>query len=255
MPFLGIGLSSVIALFFVFHAIRTQQGRYWIFILFLVPILGSLIYFAVIFFPKLRSTPVGYQIGTKLRKTQDPERELLEAQKKYEASQTIKTQINLGKALVDNNRADEALTYYQQALTGNYATSPDILLQYAYALFMDHQYTKAKETLNFLSEKNPDYNSDESHLLYARVLVSLNEREQAKKELENLISYIPSLEAISFYLQTLIGWNQIDKANNVLQIIEHRLSYLPKHTKRLNAQWIKDIEQSKQKLIHMMQRC
>jgi len=83
----------------------------------MVPFLGSLIYFAAICLPKLRSTPVGYQIGTKLRKTQDPERELLEAQKKYEASQTIKTQINLGKALVDNNRADEALTYYQQAPT------------------------------------------------------------------------------------------------------------------------------------------
>ena len=248
MPFLGIGLSSAIALFFIFHAIRTQQDRYWICIIFMMPFLGSLIYFAVIFFPKLRSTPVGYQIETKLRKTQDPERELYEAQKKYEASQTSTTRIILGKALVDNNRADEALIYYQQALTGIYATSPDILLQYAYALFMDHQYTKAKETLNFLREKNPDYNSDESHLLYARVLVSLNEREKAKKELETLISYFPSLEAISFYLQTLIGWNQIDKANHVLLIIEHRLSYLPKHTKRLNAQWIKNIEQSKQKL-------
>ena len=248
MPFLGIGLIGAIALFFAFHAIRTQQDRYWIYILFMVPLLGSIIYFAMIFLPELRSTPLGYQVESKLRKALDPERELREAQKQYEISQTTSTRIDLGKALVDNNRADEALIYYQQALTGIYATSPDILLQYAYALFMDHQYTKAKETLNFLREKNPDYKSDEGHLLYTKILVSLNEREQAKEELEALISYYPSLEAISFYLQTLIGWNNIDKANQVLQIIEQRLKHLPKHSKRLNTQWIKEIEQSKQKL-------
>ncbi|MCX8650804.1 tetratricopeptide repeat protein [Gilliamella sp. B2776] len=248
MPILGIGLSSAIALFFALHAIRTQQDRYWIYILFIVPILGSLIYFAVILLPKLRATPVGFKIKSKLRKTLDPERELREAQKQYELSQTTSTRIALGKALVLNNRADEALIYYQQALTDIYATSPDILLQYAYALFRDHQYTKAKETLNFLREKNPDHQSDEGHLLYTKILVSLNEREHAKEEFEALITYFPNLEAISFYLKTLIGWNQIDHAIQVLHIIEQRFNQLSKHSKRLNAKWIEEIQQSKQKL-------
>jgi hypothetical protein len=248
VPIFGIGLSTIVAVFFAVHAIKNNQDRYWIYLLFMFPIVGCIAYFLICYLPTLRHTRAGFQIESRLRKAIEPKRELREAQNQYDLSQTVDAQVRLAKALVDNNRAHDALTYYQQALSGIYKTAPDILLQYAYALYQDQQFNQAKQTLDFLRETNPNYSSDEGHLLYTKVLVSLNQVEQAKKEFQALIDYYPSFEAISYYLQTLINWNELDKANSVLQIIDNRLKHLPKHSKQLNNQWIKEINQSRQKL-------
>ena len=45
MPFLGIGLHVLVALFFAVHAMRTHQQMTWLFVLFSFPLLGSLVYF------------------------------------------------------------------------------------------------------------------------------------------------------------------------------------------------------------------
>lgn len=248
MPFLGIGLSTIIALFFAVHAVKTGQERFWLSILLVFPFIGSLIYFFVIFLPDFRLSPVGYQIESKLLKALDPQRELREALSNYEISPTVEAKVCLAKALIDNDRANEALTYYQEVLTGIYESAPDILLQYAYALYLVKQYKKARETLDYLREKNPNYRSDEGHLLYTKILVSLELKEEAQAEFNALISYYPSLEAASYYLQTLIEWHQISLAKEVLQKIELRIKHLPKHAKRINQTWIKEIEETKQKL-------
>ena len=248
MPFLGIGLSTIIALFFAVHAIKTRQEQFWLSILLVFPFIGSLIYFFVIFLPDFRQSPVGYQIESKLLKALDPQRELREALSNYEISPTVEAKVCLAKALVDNDSANEALTYYQEVLTGIYESAPDILLQYAYALYQVKQYKKARETLDYLREKNPNYRSDEGHLLYTKILVALELKEEAQEEFNALISYYPSLEAASYYLQTLIEWHQISLAKEVLQKIELRIKHLPKHAKRINQTWIKEIEETKQKL-------
>lgn len=248
MPFLGIGLSTIIALFFAVHVIKTRQEQFWLSILLVFPFIGSLIYFFVIFLPDFRQSPVGYQIESKLLKALDPQRELREALSNYEISPTVEAKVCLAKALIDNDRANEALIYYQEVLTGIYESAPDILLQYAYALYQVKQYKKARETLDYLREKNPNYCSDEGHLLYTKILVALELKEEAQEEFNALISYYPSLEAASYYLQTLIEWHQISLAKEVLQKIELRIKHLPKHAKRINQTWIKEIEETKQKL-------
>ena len=52
MPFLGLGLHILVALFFAVHAVRTGRQMYWLLILFSFPLLGSLVYFAAVFLPQ-----------------------------------------------------------------------------------------------------------------------------------------------------------------------------------------------------------
>lgn len=248
MPIAGIVISTIIALFFAVHAVKNGQDQKWLYILFIFPFLGSVVYFFAIYLSDIRTSHLGYHLESKLRKALDPQRELREAQKNYDLSPTVDAQLSLAKALVDSNRANEALPFYEKALTGIYQTAPDILLLYANALYEDKQFAKAKQTLDYLREKNPDYYSDEGHLLYTKILVSLDDKDQANQEFASLISYYPNLEAISYYLQTLIKWHQINQAKDVLQTIEQRLRHMPKHSKRLNSQWIEEIEQSKKQL-------
>jgi hypothetical protein len=51
MPFIGLGLHVLVALFFAVHVVRTHQNIYWLFILFAFPMLGSIVYFLTIYLP------------------------------------------------------------------------------------------------------------------------------------------------------------------------------------------------------------
>ena len=54
MPFLGLGLHVIVALFFAIHAMRSGQQMYWLIILFSFPLLGSVVYFVAIYLPSSR---------------------------------------------------------------------------------------------------------------------------------------------------------------------------------------------------------
>lgn len=54
MPFLGIGLHVLIALYFAVHALRSGQQMYWLIILFSFPLFGSIVYFFAIYLPNSR---------------------------------------------------------------------------------------------------------------------------------------------------------------------------------------------------------
>ena len=54
MPFMGLGLHVIVALFFSIHAMRSGQQMYWLIILFSFPLLGSLVYFVAIYLPSSR---------------------------------------------------------------------------------------------------------------------------------------------------------------------------------------------------------
>lgn len=248
MPFIGIGFTALISICFAIHVIQTDQDRYWLFILFAFPVFGCLVYSIIVFLPQFRCTHSGFHIESKLRKAIDPHKELREAQRAIEISSTVDTQTRLAKALVDSDREQEAITYYEQALSGVYKTAPDILLQYAYALFKNKQYYKARETLDYLRTTNPKYRSDEGHLLYAKILVCLGEKQLAQQEFNVLIDYFPSLEALSQYLMVLVHWQEFAEAKKLLQNFQIRLKHMPKHAKRINAQWIKEIKQLQTKL-------
>jgi hypothetical protein len=52
--FYGLGLSTLFAIFFAVHALRTGRPIFWLMILFFFPFLGSVVYFIVEFLPEMR---------------------------------------------------------------------------------------------------------------------------------------------------------------------------------------------------------
>ncbi|QIQ21375.1 tetratricopeptide repeat protein [Zophobihabitans entericus] len=238
MPIFGLGLSTIIAICFAVHVIYTGQDKYWLFILLLFPFIGSIVYFIAIVLPSLRYSHSGYQFESKLRKTLDPNKELREAQKAFELSPTIDARLRLASALMDLDKASEALPHFKHVLSGVYRNAPDILLQYAQALFMTGDYFETKKTLDHLRETNPTYRSDDGHLLYARALAQLGEQQAAREEFDALVDYHPSLEVYVRYAEVLIMWGDRSGALKQLEALEHRVKFLPKHAQRLNAEWI-----------------
>lgn len=54
MPFIGLGLHGLVALFFAVHALRSGQQTCWLSIPFSFPLLGSIVYVLTIYLPDSR---------------------------------------------------------------------------------------------------------------------------------------------------------------------------------------------------------
>lgn len=244
MPFLGIGLHVVIALFFAIHAMRTNQDRYWLMILFAFPLLGSLIYGFTIWLPDARNTRHGRSIENTLVNVLDPSRELRQAQEAIEIAATPDNRIRLAHALVNSKRASEAIPQYQSVLNGIYANDPKIQTYLARAFLEAGNYREAKELLDLVIKQNPNYKSPEGHLIYARALAALDERKLAREEYEVLVGYYVGLEARARYIETLLRWDDPYRANPLLEESLKLVKRMPSSARQLNQEWITSIEKS-----------
>ena len=83
MPFVGLGLHFLVAIYFAIHAVRSGQQTYWLFILFSFPLLGSIVYFFAIYLPDSRVERGARKVVARAAKAMDPTRELREARAEY----------------------------------------------------------------------------------------------------------------------------------------------------------------------------
>lgn len=239
MPFLGLGLSLIIAIYFSLHAYRTGREYYWIGLMIGAPFLGSLIYFLAVYLPDMRQSRLGYQLQSKLQRALDPGKALREAQKAVAIAPTVENRLRLAKALVDNDQATQALDYYAEIVAQPlYENDNDILLFYADALFHAGQFAQSKQQLERLFQLNT-LRDVEAQLLYAKNLALLQQNTEAKQAFEHLLANNPNLETQIYYANLLVHWGEIEQAKQLLNQVEQHIEQLPKHAKLLNSHWIK----------------
>ncbi len=244
MPILGIGLHVIIALFFAIHALRTNQDKYWLMILFAFPLFGSMIYGLTIWLPDARNTRHGRTLENTLVNVLDPSRELRQAQEAMEIASTPDNRIRLAHALLNAKRASEAIPQYQSVLNGIYANDPKIQTHLSRAFLEAGNFREAKDLLDHLIKVNPNYKSPDGHLIYARALAALDERKQAREEFEVLVGYFVGLEARARYVEALIHWDDIYRANALLEESLKIAKRMPSSARQMNQEWVAILEKS-----------
>jgi hypothetical protein len=240
MPFLG--LHIVVALFFAVHAVRSGQDRYWLFILFAFPGLGSVVYAIAIWLPELRHSHGGRQWMQGARRLIDPTRELRAAQDAFDLTATTDNRLRLADALVEIGRAGEAVTHYQCALRGIHADDPDVQVRLARALLDAGQPTQARDLLDGLIQRRPDFRSPTGHLIYARAVAAEGDRAKARSEFDTLVGYFSGFEARARYAETLEGWGEHDAALRLRDESLLQARRLPAHSRRMNQQWLQRLK-------------
>ena len=132
---------------------------------------------------------------------------------------------------------DEAVTMYRSALSGAFADDPHLLLGLAKVQIGNDDCAGCQQTLDHLRAKNPDFNSPDGHLLYARALEGQNRDAEALQEYETLSDYYPGLEAKvrhALYLQKL---GRVEQSRPMLETIVTNYKRLPRHAQQLNRDW------------------
>jgi hypothetical protein len=242
MPyFFGIGLHVIIAICFAVHAVRSRQGLYWLFILFVFPMLGSVVYLFAVYLPSLRQSRGARAATQAITQFVDPNRALREARAEFDRSPTVQHRMRLGEALLEAGNASEALEHYQAAANGPFANDPVLLLGLGRAQFAMGNYTAADATLSNLFAANPQArNQGGPALLYARTHAALGEPD-ARAAFEQALTCASDVAPRCLFADWLAAQPDAAdrrRADDLYTEIVHDAKHWPRHAREHNREWL-----------------
>lgn len=248
MHVIGFGLYIFIAILCAVHVFRTGQDRWWLFVLFIFPLFGSIVYALAIILPEMSRSRGGRRVVRGLRDSIDPGRELREAEAEFEHSATIANRIRVADALHGSGRYADAVSAYREALRGVHSDDPDIQVKLARTLLDQGEAGAARELLESLISSRPDFKSPDGHLIYARAMAACGERDKASAEFDALIGYYAGIEARVRYVEVLEGWGEHGAAAELVAESLRHIKHMPAGSRRLNAEWIRLLKRASSRL-------
>ncbi len=238
MPYLLAAAGLAFQIGMLVHAVRTGRNQTWIYVLALVPGVGSLAYFVVEFLPWLLSSPEARRAAHAFQKKLDPERDLRRYAAEARLSDSVDSKLKLAAELAAAKRYDEAIAAYRACLTGLFAHEPKIMLALASVEFERGDAAAAAATLEALAEHNAEFRSAEGHLLYARSLEAAGRLDEAAQEYGGVAEYYPGAEARARHGLLLKRMGDGDGARRAFREILDAAELAPRHVRRANAEWI-----------------
>jgi hypothetical protein len=251
MPFIVYLISGAISLGCVVHCIKTGRNTIWVYVLVvlmtIVPVVGPAVYFFAEILPGLLGSRTSQRALRGLRTTLDPEGNLRKLEHEMQVTGNVAAKQRYADELVRLGRASEALPIYRTCLTGMFAEDPKLLLGYARAQFESGDAAGARQTLDELIAKNPDFKSPDGHLLYARALEGEGNTEKALAEYATLAEYYPGAEAPVRYARLLTRSGQGPLARQTLKALLDRAGIAPAHYRKAQREWLDEAERELRK--------
>lgn len=221
------------------HAYRSGQERYWIFVIFCFPVLGCVIYFIMVMVPETGAERHGRSLMARLLDNVNPERHLRKLTQELAIAGTSENHSSLANELARLGRYHEAIPLYRKALSGIFSYEPSIMLCLAKAEFATQNFSACQKTLQDLIHHNPDFQSAEGHLIFARTLAAQAQYDEAEQEFAVLVNYFPGPEARIHFADMLARINRLHEANDhYVAIIDTAKCSRPQYRK-YHREWIK----------------
>ena len=230
-------VSLAIDVLLIVHVVKTGRPYFWIFIIFFIPLAGPIAYALVELLPDLLHSRSGRRVAKDLDSVVNPDRRLRELTRETARSDTVENRFQLAKECLSKERYEEAWELLETCLEGVHAEDPAILLALAKARFGLQHYTATVEALDRLRAADPNCQSAEGHMLYARSLEGLGERERALFEYEALAGYYPGEEARCRYGLLLQKAGRTDEAREAFAEVLRSVDLAPKAYFRAERRW------------------
>jgi hypothetical protein len=199
MTIAGIGLHVFIALFFAIHVVRTGQPMYWLIILFIFPLFGSVVYFFAIYLPGFRLDHRARRVMTAAAKVIDPQRELRNAKAAFEDMPTAQNQIRLAEAQLELGLSEEAVKNYEACLQGPFLGSLEIRFGAARAYVECKRYQDAIIQLEAIQDIDQAFRLEAVTLLLARSYAGVGRNEEARARFELAVTRYGTFQARAEY--------------------------------------------------------
>lgn len=243
MHLFGLGLHILIAVFFAIHALRNGREMYWLLILFMFPLLGSIVYAAVVFIPEMRNSRGARRLAKGIADTLNPGAELRAAQAEFDVSSTVANRLRLADAMAAAQRPVDAVPLYRECLQGVHRDDPTIEVKLASVLLDSGDADGARTLLEALIRRDPHFRSQEGHLIYARAVAESGDRVRAREEFDALLQSSAALDVRAWYAEFLSEWGNETAARTLAEESLRHVHRMPSHARRINDPWIRRLRQ------------
>jgi hypothetical protein len=223
---------------FAIHVIRRGYPLFWVFLIIFVPLIGCLLYVAMVLIPEAMQSRTARQGSRAFLKAIDPGKELRKRREALEISDTVSNRSALAEEYLRQGMVSEAIGLYESSLTGIYRTDPNLLLGLATALARAGRFDRAKETLETLYQANPEFDNPDARLLYARALEELGDTEKALNEYSALVKTSSGAETKCRYALLLKRTGRVSEAKALFEEILRDARTGSRHSNQLNKEWL-----------------
>lgn len=199
MTFAGIGLNVIVAMFFAIHVVRTGQPMYWLIILFIFPLFGSVVYCFAIYLPNFRLDHRTKRVMTAAAKALDPKREIRDAKAAFEDMPTAQNQVRLAEVQLELGMSDAAAENYKACLKGPFLSSLEIRFGAARAFVECKRYQEALEHLEAIQDIDQAFRREAISLLFARAYAGMGRNEEARAKFESILASYGTFESRAEY--------------------------------------------------------
>lgn len=233
----------ILQVFCFYHAYTHKTDYKWFILIFIVPLIGSLIYLYVHFYSR-RNIEV---LSDNLKSAVDPDHQLKKLQKQNKHTGTIANKKQLAAQYFDKAKYSDALELYQSCLVGYNENDQDALCQVLLCHFNLNKYDEAIETAKKINNE-PIFALSEAKIAFAWSLNYVGKVESAAdifKEMDHSFSnYVHRLEYSKFLLENEGKFSAVAKLDELIDEIDDMDAY----ERRLKRSIIKTIKQFRKSL-------
>jgi hypothetical protein len=230
MTFAGIGLHVFIALFFAIHVVRTGQPMYWLIILFIFPLFGSVVYFFAIYLPNFRLDHRARRVMTAAAKALDPQREMREAKRP-----TAQNQIRLAEVQLELGMSEEAVKNYEACLQGPFLSSLEIRFGAARAYVECKRYRDAIIHLEAIQSIDQAFRLEAVTILLAKSYAGAGRNAEARAKFESAVARHGTFQARAEYAIWALSIGDNATAASIQAEIDQITKRWSPQTRQLNA--------------------
>lgn len=233
-------LVIAIQIALIVHVIRTNQPKFWIFVILFAPLIGSLVYGGLVLIPEWRKSWTGRRLQRKAMDVLTPGRQREALGRELAVADTVDNRLRYAEEALRLKDYASARSQFEAAASGLYATEPRALLGLARACFGLADHAACKSALDRLIEANPAFRDPDAHLLYARALEGLGDLHQALGEYEALSATYPGEEARVRHAELLLRLGRTAAAREVFQQVADRSAAAPSWYRDKESSWIRE---------------
>ena len=231
-------------IFFIIHAARTGRPYYWMMILLFVPMLGILAYVVFELLPGASRSPASRKAVDNAKRLVNPEGDYRALTLQLEVTPTVANKRALADECARLGRLDEAETLYRSGLSGIHATDAGLMLGMARVRFAQDDPVGCLAALDALRSANPDFQSADAHMLYARSLESQSRDAEALSEYEALSHYFGGEEPKVRHALLLRKMGDAQAAQDAFAEIKRSVERAPSFYRRNQQEWYRQAKQN-----------
>jgi len=238
MVIFGLGIHIFVAIFFAIHAMRTGREIYWLVILFMFPMLGSIVYFVAIYLPGSRLPFDMRKVTAAAIQHIDPQKELREAEVAFDLTSTAQNQMRLANALLEAGETSKAVQHFNAILNGPFANDPEICFGAVQAKFVNGEYVAVIDLIQKIRKINNMFRPEELSVLLAKAYASSEKEQDARNEFVDAINRYGGFEARAEYVIWALKIGDFEAAMVQQKNIEQIIKHWNKHTRSINQELI-----------------